>query len=117
MASSSGKEASGSVLPPEICQPLPHSFFVLFRISRLLSGKFTDDPAIKQIEDAGTAGSNFRIMGNDQNGLSFFIERFQNPHHIFSGFLIERAGRLIGKQDLRIIDQSPADTGSLKLSS
>jgi hypothetical protein len=46
-------------------------------------------------------------MGNDDNGLPFFVEHAKKIHDLVAGFGIQSAGRLIGKDKVGIVNKRP----------
>ena len=63
-------------------------------------------------------GRSFQTMSHKENGFALFLlEASQNLQDLTSRGGIEIPGRLIGQNDLRIIDQGPTDGHPLHLSS
>ena len=60
--------------------------------------------------------SNLHIMGDQQHGMAFLIERIQQGEDVLCGLGIEGAGGLVRQQDGRIVRQRPCDGYPLLLS-
>ena len=66
------------------------------------------DPPLGVIGDA-------TVMRDQHDSPPFVVERPEERHDLFSGRLIERAGRLIRQQNTWIVDQRPGNRDSLLL--
>ena len=74
------------------------------------------DLSIPQIDDScGIKFRQFRVMGNHHN-QTVFRHLPQQIHNLYTGITVQCSGRLIRKQNLRIIDQCSGDCHSLHLS-
>ena len=55
-------------------------------------------------------------MRNHDNGIAvFFIDRFDQFQDFLGCLIVQRSGRLIAEQDIRVLDDSSSDRGSLLL--
>ena len=54
-------------------------------------------------------------MGYDNDRNAFAVQLFEQSHDFFRRLRVERAGRLVGEQNLRIVDQRPRDCDALLL--
>jgi hypothetical protein len=59
---------------------------------------------------------NFVFVGHNDDRISFGMQPFEQRHDLDAGFRIESAGRLISKQDRRMIYESAGDRNALALS-
>lgn len=54
-------------------------------------------------------------MRHEQHRLTLSVQRLQERHHLERGRRIERARRLVGKDDGRLIDECPSNGHALLL--
>jgi hypothetical protein len=75
-----------------------------------------NDPPIAKGDDAVSVGSSLRIVC-DQNDRerAFPPETLESRHDLAAGLGVEGSGRLIRKQDQRIIDKGTRDRDALLL--
>ena len=76
------------------------------------------EPSILHLQDAVSDGCSFLAMSHEEDGFALlFLEASQNFQDLPSGGGIEIPCWLIGKNNLRVIDQGPADGHPLHLPS
>ncbi len=55
-------------------------------------------------------------MRHDDDGAPFTVELLKDAENFFTAMAVERAGRFVGKNDLRIVDERAGDGNALLLS-
>ena len=89
---------------------------------RLIQGReglgqvFLDDFAVGEDHGAGGPASQIAVVGHHQDGLALRHQRLEQAEDRFGGFGVEVAGRLIGREDRRIVGQRAGDGDALLLS-
>ncbi len=78
---------------------------------------FLKEPSVLHLQDAVGHGGALPAVGDQEDRLPLFLVEFlQYFQDLAPRGGIEIAGRFIGKDDFRIIDQGPADGHPLHLS-
>src|SRR3990167_2174662 len=75
-----------------------------------------DDLAVLHEENAFGMLGGICLMRHEHDGAAGIVQFLENRHHLQSGLGVEVAGRLIGEDDLRIVDERPRDGDALLLS-
>src|ERR1051325_2015890 len=87
------------------------------RPSRLLLDAVSGhDGAVDDLDAALRASGDARVVGDEDDGLVLRGELFEDGDDVAAGLRIEVAGRLVGEDERRIVDQSAGDGDSLALS-
>ena len=73
------------------------------------------DQAVADFDDAIGGFGQFRGVGNDDDGMAVFIHLPQRRHHFLAALAVERAGGLVGEDDLAAIHQRARDRHTLLL--
>ena len=74
-----------------------------------------DQAAVAEGEQARGEGGDVVLVGDDDDGDAAAVELLQQRHHLDAGRRVERAGRLVGEDQLGIVDQRPRDGDALLL--
>src|SRR5262245_5750654 len=75
------------------------------------------DLAVAEDDDApGVFGDVVLVSDEQQRDAAFAVESLKNIHDFDRSAAVERAGRLVGQDDRRMIDQRPRDRYALLLS-
>src|SRR5690606_36357366 len=75
----------------------------------------TFDHAVSQAQDpAGVPGGVFFVR-DDHDGVTLTVERLEKLHDLLARAGVQVAGRLVGQQDGRVIDQGAGDGDTLPL--
>ena len=75
-----------------------------------------DDLAVAHGDDAVGVGGDVGLVGDDDDGDALLaVERHQRLHDLVRGAGVEIAGRLVGEQQARSVDQGPRDGDALLL--
>ena len=73
------------------------------------------DPAVLQGDDAGgVLLGQLGIMG-DHDDQPVPGHLLQKLHHLHAGLAVQRAGGLVGQEDVRVVDEGPGDGNALHL--
>ena len=73
------------------------------------------DPAVLQSDDAGgVLLGQLRVMG-DHDDQPVPGHLLQKLHHLHAGLAVQRAGGLVGQEDVRVVDEGPGDGHPLHL--
>ena len=56
------------------------------------------------------------LMGDDDHGDAGLVQLLEQGDDLLGGAAVERAGRLVGEQDMRVVDQRAGDGHALLLS-
>ena len=74
-----------------------------------------DDPAVEQAHGArGVFRRQLRVVRDHDDEL-IFCNLLQQIHDLYARFAVERAGRLVGEQDVRVVDDGARDGHTLHL--
>ena len=74
-----------------------------------------DDPAVEQAHGArGVFRRQLRVVRDHDDEL-IFCNLLQQIHDLYARFAVERAGRLVGEQDVRVVDDGARDGHALHL--
>ena len=71
--------------------------------------------AVAQPHDAVGAGGDVGLVRDHDDRSAGAVERFQQVHDLVAGGRVEVAGRLVGEDDVGIVDQGPGDGDALLL--
>ncbi len=82
-----------------------------FTVSRI-----RNDLAVANFDDALRTGGDLPVMRHDDDGAPFTVELLKDAENFFTAMAVERAGRFVGKNDLRIVDERAGDGNALLLS-
>ena len=74
-----------------------------------------DDQAVADLDDAVGGFGQFRRVGDDDDGMALVVHLPQRRHHFLAALAVERAGRLVGQNDLAAVHQRPGDRHALLL--
>ena len=89
---------------------IPNSSFIEFGVSS------RDDQAVAHVDDAVAARADAGIVGDDDEGLALLrVELLHEAHDLVGGLRVERAGRLVGPDDRRVVDERAGDGDALAL--
>src|SRR6186997_3093984 len=73
--------------------------------------------AVAERHDARAVLGDIRFVRDQHDGdAALDVEALEQPHHLDAGSRIEVAGRLVGQQDRRVVDQRARDRHALLLS-
>lgn len=72
--------------------------------------------SVTYLDYPSRTGSDIRIVGNENDGLSLGMEAFENREDFRTGFRIESSRRLVGENDGRISNDCPGNRHALLLS-
>src|SRR6185503_12654954 len=73
------------------------------------------DQTILHVHDATRAGGSVRIVSDEDDRFSALIEPVHQAENLLAGFGIKVAGRFVGKDHERIVDEGPSDGDALLL--
>src|SRR5690348_11686572 len=85
----------------------PWLFRIFFRV--------TGDLAVFHMEDTGRVGSEVRIMGDHQDGVTCLVDVPELVHDELATLTIKVTGRLVGQDDTRAVHESTGDGNALEL--
>ena len=74
------------------------------------------DPAVHNVDRAMCVGGHLGIVRHQHDGDPFGVELLEHPQDFHAGVRIEVAGRLVGQDQRRVVDQRTADRHPLLLS-
>ena len=74
-----------------------------------------NDHAVGNLDDPVGLAGNFRIVGDDNDGVALAVELGQNAHQIGAALLVERTGRLVGEDHVATVHQRPRHADALLL--
>ena len=60
-------------------------------------------------------GGDVGLVGDEDDGVAGGVEALEDGHDLDAGLRVEVAGRLVGEQDRRIVDERPGDRDALTL--
>src|SRR5574337_354790 len=102
-------------LPRFVCRALLQ---LLERCPWLLNRLIPQQQAVLKEEHAPGVGGNVRLMRHQNDGDPRLpVQPLENRHNLGAGLRIEVAGRLIGQDGLRFVDQGPRNRHALLLAS
>src|SRR5262245_54351513 len=73
------------------------------------------DAAVAQADDAASPLGDVVLVSDHDDGLTGLVELAQHLHDLVAGVRVEIAGRLVGEDDVRVVDQRPGDRNALLL--
>ena len=89
---------------------------LVIRLMRARDLLVADDPTVSEIDIAVGIGRDVGLVGDDDRGDALpAIEVLENRHDLDAGARVERSGRFIRENDLRIVHQSARDGDALLL--
>lgn len=71
--------------------------------------------AVADIDDAAGMLGGESLMSDQDDGMARFIEALEDGHDLDAGLGIQIAGRLVGKDDFRAVDQGAGNSDALLL--
>jgi hypothetical protein len=74
-----------------------------------------NDQAVADLDDAVGGFGQFRRVGDDDDGMAVLVHLPQRRHHFLAALAVERAGRLVGQNDLAAVHQRAGDRHALLL--
>lgn len=74
-----------------------------------------DDAAVGYFYDPVGMGRDRHVVGDDDDRMSFGIQLVENAQDIFTALPVERAGGLVGEDDVAVVHQRPRDRDTLLL--
>src|SRR5258708_27204255 len=84
----------------------------------MLDGQVAHQVAVLESQDAVRILRNIGLVSYDDDGHArLAIELLKDAHDFDAGARVESAGRLVGKNNLRIVDERPRDGHALLLAS
>src|SRR5438876_2331199 len=85
------------------------------RIGILGLGLVADNDAVFERDDPFGVGGDVGIMGDDDDRHALTVQLDEQLHDRLSGVGVERAGRLVGEQEQRLVDDGARDRHALLL--
>ena len=74
------------------------------------------DPAVAEVQDAPGVAGDVRLVGDEDHGHALLaVEALEDGHDLFARAGVQRAGRLVGQDDGRVVDQRAGDGHALLL--
>ena len=73
------------------------------------------DPSVDQVDQPVRHVGDVALVGDDHHRHAVFLHVLQHAHDVARGGRVERAGRLVGEQELRLRDQRAGDRHALLL--
>src|SRR5437763_7699586 len=61
------------------------------------------DQAVADRDDAMRARSDVVLVGDQDDGVALFVELFEEVHDVIARMRVERASRLVGEQNRRLV--------------
>ncbi len=97
----------------------PHMLQDLVEVLVLLEAEHRglNHAAVLQVDPPVGALPHLFIVGHHQDGVSLFVQLFQNPHDDLFVGRVQVSRGLVGQDDLRLVDQGPRDGHPLLLAS
>jgi len=77
--------------------------------------RIVHDLAVEEADGAGSVFSGEVWVMGDHNNEFIFSDIGEEVHDLDAGFAVEGAGRLIGEEDIGIIDEGSGDSDALHL--
>src|SRR5262249_27375512 len=74
-----------------------------------------DDPAVAEDDDAAGVLRDVCLVRAQHDRLAFVVELLEDAHGLFGGLRVEIAGRLVGQDQLRVVDERARDGDPLLL--
>src|SRR5262245_1524102 len=71
--------------------------------------------AVADMDGAVGEGRDVGFVGDEHDGVAGFVQALEQPHDLGAGFRVEVAGRLVGEQDRRVVDERAGDGDALTL--
>ncbi|MNU62891.1 hypothetical protein D3C71_521310 [compost metagenome] len=87
----------------------------LYRSGKLPEAGIGNDPAVGYFDDTFSAGSNRRIMGDDDDGAAFGMQLVKDAQDLLAACLVERAGWLVRQDHVGIVHQRAGNRHALLL--
>ena len=73
------------------------------------------DLAVADLDDALGMAGHVHVVRDQDDGVAGGIQLFQDAQHFLAGVRVQRAGRLVGQDDLAAVHQRPRDADALLL--
>ena len=73
------------------------------------------DLAVADLDDALGMAGHVHVVRDQNDGVAGGIQLFQDAQHFLAGVRVQRAGRLVGQDDLAAVHQRPRDADALLL--
>ena len=84
-------------------------------IGRLLP-RVAHHVAVAEADEPGGEARDVRFVRDDHDRGAFAVQFLEQRHQLDRGAAVERAGRLVGEQHFRVVDERPRDRDALLLS-
>ena len=75
----------------------------------------SDDLAVADLDDALGMAGHVHVVRDQDDGVTGGVQLFQDAQHFLAGVRVQRAGRLVGQDDLAAVHQRPRDADALLL--
>ena len=82
---------------------------------RALRQRILFDPAVANRDHAMGVGGDVGFVRDEDDGVAGAVQAIEERHDFDAGLRIEVAGRLVGEQDRRVVDQRARDGDALAL--
>src|SRR5258708_35893802 len=77
--------------------------------------QIVDDAAVAHDEVAPAVVGDVELMRDHDDGDALVVEFLEHAHHLDGGLAVEVAGRFVGEEDLRLVDEGAGDGHALLL--
>ena len=74
-----------------------------------------DDPAVAHADDAVAGLGNLVVVGDEQDRLTARVQASEELEHLVAALGVERAGRLVGEEQRRLVGERTGDREPLAL--
>ena len=102
-------------LPAHVHQPVVEGSFSVSFGEAFGHSVFALDVAVGDVEDAGAVGCDLCIVGDHEYSGTLGVQLFDLADDFRGGLTVQGSGRLIGEEDLRVVDHGSGDACALEL--
>ena len=103
-----GRDAAAGSQPPPRGAPLWFDVDDDFVGIEARLSAVVGDPAVDEVDEPVGHVGDVALVGDDDHRHALLLDRLQHLHHVARGRRVERAGRLVGEQQLRRARSAPA---------